>query len=343
VQWFSLHPFLFSSGAVMIRSLFFSQGQTRSDLPIDEFPHRLQDTKGVLWVDFEETPSETDEPILRNIFGFHPLAVDDALQETHVPKLDDWGKYLYIVLQAITFMREDCNIESLELDVFVGANYIVTHHDLPIPALNRVWQACQRDERYLNMGADRFLYKLIDELVVDYMTTVEGMDEEIEFVENQIFDKPTSDTVQRLFALKRATLHLRRSLSPLREVLNKLARDDFKVIEAKDRIYFRDIYDHLVRLHDISESLRDLVGGALDTYLSVINNRMNDIMKTLTVITTLFMPISFMTGFFGMNFFQPVADPLTKWTQFLPFVVLVIIMLGLPSIMLLWLRKRGWM
>jgi magnesium transporter len=174
------------------------------------------------------------------------------------------------------------------------------------------------------------------------MTTVEDMDEEIEWVEDQIFAKPTSDTVQRLFVLKRATLHLRRALSPLREVLNKLARDDFPVVDAKDRIYFRDIYDHLVRLHDISESLRDLVGGALDTYLSVINNRMNDIMKTLTVITTLFMPVSFLAGFFGMNFFQPVA-PMQGWTNFPAFFIALAIFILTPFGMFFWMRKRGWM
>jgi magnesium transporter len=327
----------------MIRSLYFSNGQFRTDLEIDEFSMALQDPQGLLWVDFEETPSETDEPILRKVFGFHPLAVDDALQETHVPKLDDWVKYLYIVIQAITFIREDCSLDALELDVFLGKNYIVTHHDLPIPALTRVWQACQLDERYLQMDADNFLYKLIDESVVDYMITVEGIDEEIELVEDEIFDKPSPEIVQRLFALKRATLHLRRALSPLREVLNKLARDNFAVVDAQDRIYFRDIYDHLVRLHDISESLRDLVGGALDTYLSVINNRMNDIMRTLTVITTLFMPISFIAGFFGMNFFQPVSTPLANWTRLLPFIITSMIMILLPAGMLIWIRRRGWL
>jgi magnesium transporter len=327
----------------MIRTIYISPGQTRADLSMDEIPPILQSEQGVLWVDFEGTSSETDEPILLNLFGFHPLAVDDALQETHIPKLDDWGKYLYIVLQAIAFQREESSLETLELDVFLGANYLVTHHDLPIGAVGRVWQASQTDDRFLAMDADRFLYKLIDELVVDYMRTVEEMDEEIEWVEDQIFAKPTSDTVQRLFSLKRATLRLRRNLSPLREVLNKLARDEFRVINARERIYFRDIYDHLVRLHEISESLRDLVGGALDTYLSVINNRMNDVMKTLTVITTLFMPISFLTGFFGMNFFQPVAAPLEKWTGISPFLIVALIMFGLPIAMMFWIRKRGWM
>jgi magnesium transporter len=327
----------------MIRSLCFSKGQFRTDLKVDEYSKALQDMESVLWVDFEETPSETDEPILRQVFGFHPLAVDDALRETHVPKLDDWEKYLYIVIQALTFLREDCSLNALELDVFLGKNYIVTHHDLPIPALTRVWQTCQRDERYLKMNADHFLYKLIDEMMVDYMLTVEDIDEEIDRVETLIFAKPSPDIVQLLFALKRVTLHLRRAISPLREVLNKLARDNFAVVDAKDRIYFRDIYDHLVRLHDISESLRDLVGGALDTYLSVINNRMNDIMKTLTVITTLFMPISFLVGFFGQNFFQPISTPLAKWTGLLPFILSMAILILVPTGMLLWIRRRGWM
>ena len=156
-------------------------------------------------------------------------------------------------------------------------------------------------------------------------------------------DKPSNEIVQRIFTLKRATLHLRRVLSPLREVLNKLARDDYAVIDAKDRVYFRDVYDHLVRLHDISESLRDLVGGVLDTYLSVINNRMNEIMKTLTIITTLFMPIAFVTGFFGMNFFQPVANGLIPWTDNPAFILMMIIVIGTPLGMFIWMRKRKWM
>jgi magnesium transporter len=192
------------------------------------------------------------------------------------------------------------------------------------------------------MDADHLLYKLADELVADYMQVVDEMDKEIEFVEDEIFKKPSSVMVQKLFDLKRATLQLRRTLSPQREVLNKLARNDFAVIDANDRIYFRDVYDHLVRLHDISEGLRDLVGGALDTYLSVINNRMNDVMKTLTLITTLFMPISFVAGFFGMNFFQPV-DQLSIWTSNPAFIAMLVIVVATPMGMFMWMRRRGWM
>jgi len=126
-------------------------------------------------------------------------------------------------------------------------------------------------------------------------------------------------------------------------VLNKLARDDYPVIDAGGKVFFRDIYDHLVRLHDINESLRDLVGGALDTYLSVVNNRMNDIMRTLTVITTLFMPLSFITGFFGMNFFAPAAPPLQSWTAGVPFLITLGVMIGTPVVMVFWLRRKKWM
>ncbi len=134
---------------------------------------------------------------------------------------------------------------------------------------------------------------------------------------------------------------MRRILLPQREVLNKLARDDYNVIDPKDRIFFRDIYDHLVRLHDLNESLRDLVSGALDSYLSVINNRMNEVMKTLTLITTLFMPLTFITGFFGMNFFEPVAG-LIGWTSRDAFYTTLLITALLPIGMYIWMRRRTW-
>jgi len=328
----------------VIRSIYFNtDGNTQVDLTPDQFTAALRQPDGVLWVDFETTPSETDEPILTGIFGFHPLAVDDALQETHVPKIDDWEKYLYIVLQAVEFIPGAAEVETVEVDVFLGKNYIVTHHDLPVVALNRLWNYCSRNERHIRQGPDHLLYKLADELVQDYMQIVESMDEEIEAIEDQVFGNPTNTLVQRIFRLKRATMHLRRVISPTREVLNKLARDDINVVDTKDRIYFRDVYDHLVRSHDLIEGLRDLVSGALDTYLSVINNRMNDVMKTLTLITTLFMPISFVVGFFGMNFFQPVENTLTPWTTLVSFAATLALMAAVPVGMYIWMRRHGWM
>lgn len=328
----------------MIRSLFYTPGKPiRTDISPSEFPRRLRDRKGVLWVDFDGEPPEICLPILQ-AFKFHPLAIDDALAETHSPKLDDWGDYLYI---ALNYMRisgggsSNWDTDMDELDIFLGANYLVTHHDHPVPAIEAALISCTRDPRNVQGGADHLLYKIVDHLVADYMPVVEKIDDEIDLLEDQIFDRPHPQTLERLFALKRVLLAMRRILLPQREVLNKMARDDYKVIDPKDRVFFRDIYDHLVRLHDLNESLRDLVSGALDTYLSVLNNRMNEVMKTLTVITTLFMPLTFVTGFFGMNFFA--TDPPYKaWTDPLAFYATLGLIMLTPFVMYLWMRRRTW-
>lgn len=330
----------------MVRTFHYTQGKTRTGLTQPEITAALEDPDGLLWVDFEATSPEHDEPFMREVFGFHPLAIDDALQESHVPKVDDWGSYLYIVLHAVVFdqlARDGTYVDTQELDVFLGKNYMVTHHDQHIGALEHVWSLIQRDERHLQHGIDHILYRLTDDIVASYMPVVEDIDSAVDDAEDQVFDRPTARTLEKIFMLKRAALHLRRIIGPQREVLNKLARDDFKVIDDQARVYFRDVYDHLVRLHDITESIRDLVSGALDTYLSVVNNRMNDIMKTLTIITTLFMPISFVTGFFGMNFFQPVSEPLKSWTTGGAFMLTTAIILITPLSMFYWMSKRGWM
>ena len=327
----------------MIRSLYFEPGKDiRKNLPTQEFPRLIENRRGFLWVDFVEEPPEICLPILEG-FGFHPLSIDDALQETHVPKLDDWGDYLYIVLNYMHISRqgEEWDVSVDELDVFLGQNYIITHHDHPLEAINSTWNACDRDPRTLRDGPDHLLYRIADFLVADYMPLIEEIDEGINRLEDQVFDNAAPRILEKLFALKRILLAMRRIILPQREVLNKLARDDYKVIDPKDRVFFRDIYDHLVRLHDLNESLRDLVGGALDTYLSVINNRMNEIMKTLTIITVLFMPLTFLTGYFGMNFFGPPGD-LDAWTTSPVFYATLATVLILPLIMYIWMRSRTW-
>jgi magnesium transporter len=225
--------------------------------------------------------------------------------------------------------------------VFLGKNFIVTLHYEPISSIDEARVACLRDKRYTTNGPDHLLYKIIDDLVADYMPLVEMIDDQIDRVEDEVLTKAAPDTLQRIFALKRILLSMRRILTPQREVLNKLARDDFEVVDPKDRVFFRDVYDHLVRLHDINESMRDLVGGALDTYLSVVNNRMNEVMKTLTIITTLFMPVSFLTGFFGMNFFEA-SGQLNQWTNVPAFDVVLVIFIVLPIVMLIWMKRRTW-
>jgi magnesium transporter len=176
----------------------------------------------------------------------------------------------------------------------------------------------------------------------EYMSFIDKMDVQVEEIEDTVMEKPDKTLLEKIFSIKRSLLNLRRIVSPQREVLNKLSRGDFAVVGQHERMYYRDVYDHLVRVQDITESLRDLVSSVLDTYLSVVNNRLNDIMKTLTIITTLFMPLSFLTGFFGMNFFAA-SGRLDQWTGTASFAVAAAIMIGLPLSMYLWMRQRDWM
>lgn len=327
----------------MIRSLYYVPGQPiQKDLPTEKFPALIQNPQSVLWVDFVNEPPEICQPILEE-FRFHPLAIDDAIQETHVPRLDDWGEYLYIVFN---YMDMELNGDSWEtrvdeLDVFLGKNYIITHHDSQVSAVDETWVICDRDERNVWEGADHILYRIADNLMAAYMPAVEKIDDVIDQIEGEVFKRPSPQTLERLLLIKRVLVAMRRIIIPQREVLNKLARDDYPVIDQKDRVFFRDIYDHLVRLHDLNESLRDLASSVLDTYLSVINNRMNEIMKTLTVITVLFMPLTFLTGYFGMNFFEPLGK-LRAWTTDPVFYLTLATILLMPIGMYIWMHRRTW-
>jgi len=297
----------------------------------------------LLWLDLNDDDPVSTRKIMEECFHFHPLAIDDALVETHIPKIANWGEYLYLALEGVPIDQplDDIN-KSLELDIFMGKSYLVTYHPEPINAIEVVQKNCQRDARLLQRGVNYLLYQIMDELANEYMLLIDKLDEKVEDIEDQVMEKPSSDMLQDIFGIKRSLLNMRRIVSPQREVLNKLSRGDFEVVGQKERMYYRDVYDHMVRVQDITENLRDLVSGALDTYLSVVNNRLNDIMKTLTIITTLFMPLSFLTGFFGMNFFEPVGN-LRAWTGTPAFYVVMAIMLGLPLGMYLWMRRRDWM
>ncbi|HET6486520.1 MAG TPA: magnesium transporter CorA family protein [Spirochaetia bacterium] len=319
-----------------------SDGSLDPDPRVERIPAALADPSGLLWLDFVEEPADACERILSDLFHFHPLAIDDALRETHVPKVDDWGTYLYLVLHATKLdPAADELLQSIELDLFVGPNYVVTHRDKSIAPLEALWQSCAKDDRILGRGAARLLYHIVDETVGSHLPVVDDLDEEMDRVEERILSTPEPAVLSQVLRIKRALLHLRRIVAPQRETLNRLARDQLSVIEAGQRVYFRDVYDHLVRLHDLTEGLRDLAAGALDTYLSVVNNRMNEVMKTLTTIATLFMPISFLTGFFGMNFFSA-SNPPAPWTGRVMLGVVCCVTVVVPTVMFLWLRRRRW-
>ncbi len=321
----------------MIRTIYRSgKGGITTDVPESKWKVALHDSGGLFWADLAGEPGERVEKLLADLFHFHPLAIDDALQEAHVPKIDDWGEYVYAVVHGVSYNPATNELDTNEIDVFLGKNFLITHHKNPVMSADKVWAASQRSERYLARGADYLLYNIVDTLVSDFMPVVDQLDDAIDELEDQIFAAGGQAVLAKIFSIKRAILHLRRIIIPQREVMNRLARDTYAVVDPDERVYFRDVYDHLVRLADINDTLRDLISGALDTYLSVSSNRINEIVKVLTVFTALFMPLTFITGFFGMNF-----ETLPFQSPYL-FIGMLALTIVVPLAMWRLFRRQGW-
>ncbi len=321
-------------------------GQIHLDLPRDRISEALADPRGTLWVDIQnpnDSARQEAETLLRDVFKFHALAVEDAIDEAHVPKVDDWGDYIYVVFHGTSIEPHTDKLRLHELDIFLGLNYLVTYHAEPLSFLDQDRKSIERDPRdRLQNGADHLLVRFLERAVDQSLETIEHLDDRVDSIQNQVIADPRPRTLETIFRLKRSAVRLQKVFNPQREVLNRLARDPYKPIQPAHRVYFRDVYDHVVRIHDISESLRDLIAGTLETYLSVMSNRTNDIMKTLTLVTVMFMPMSFLVGFFGMNFFGETLtfqSPLPK--QLLFFGSLVIMCVS-PMLMWLYMRQKKW-
>lgn len=330
-----------------VRALFRDgAGEMHLDWPVDRIDEAIRDAKGTLWVDLEDPPGEPSrfaEDLLRKTFQFHPLAVDDALRESHIPKIDDWEGYIYIVFHAAHVDNGTDDLSLQEMDVFLGPNYLVTYHQEPLAFLTEGREAIEHDPRdRMKHGADHLLFRFLDRSVDQSLEVIEALDERIDEVQDVVMSRRGPSSLQAIFRIKRAAIQLQKTFGPQRDVLNKLARDPYKVVKEEHRVYFRDVYDHIVRIHDVSESLRDLIAGTLDTYLSVLSNRTNEIMKALTMVTVMFMPMSFLTGFFGMNFFgatMALDSPMPKWGLFWGALGLMAVS---PIAMLILAKRRGW-
>jgi magnesium transporter len=321
-------------------------GQIHTDWPVDQIADALNDREGNVWVDIEADHGKDKkrvEVLFREVFQFHPLAIADALEDSHVPRVDDWCHYLYITFHSVDFDPTTDRLRLHELDMFLGPNYLVSYHNQPLGFIDQTQRMIERDpENRLRHGADHVLYHLLDLCVAEYFPVIEHLDKAIDAAQDEVFGRPTPRTLKAIFHVKRSTLRLFRVLSPQREVLNRLARDEYEPIRPEHRVYFRDVYDQIVRVHDITETLRDLISGALDTYLSALANRTNDIMKTLTLVSVMFLPMSFLVGFFGMNFFSENINLPYKLPKVSLFVGSCLIMVAMSWIMWIWAKRKGW-
>jgi magnesium transporter len=324
----------------MIRSILIKpNGSRKIDLSVAEMRSALSQPDDLMWVSLEHPTDEEAMAVLQDLFQFHPLVIEDSLNTGYqTPKVDDFGSYIFIIAHALRSNGNLTDIETMELNFFLGSNYLVTIFlDEQMPPIDRIWLRLQRDERVTQNGSDFLCYSILDSLVDDYLPVLDQMDDEIEILEDQVLEQPKPESLARILEMKHALMYLRRILSPQRELMNRLARDSFPMIDQQSQFYFRDVYDHLVRFQDLVESLRDLISGTLDIYLNSTSLRLNNVMKALTVVSTIFLPLSFVAGVYGMNFEYM---PELHWQYGYLFVWGIFLLI--PIGMLLFFKNRGW-
>src|ERR1041384_434049 len=260
----------------------------------------LVDTPGLLWLDLDD-PMSHDLDDLASRYRFHELAIEDCRHHIQLAKLDYYDGYSFIIVNTTHYSVKPCEVQVREIDVFVGPEYIVTVHDGPSTAVEDILKRLTSNAKHLTRP-DQVLHAIIDIVVDRYLPPLEHMGDTIDEVEDQLLISPTASLLQTIFELKRGLLQFRRAVSSQRELLNLLIRDESSLIHQDMRIYFRDVYDHAVRAMDLVETYRDLLTGGLDIYLTQMANRTNDIVKALTILATIMLPLTLVTGYFGMNF-----------------------------------------
>lgn len=290
-----------------------------------------------VWVDLDQaTPEESR--VLTDVFHFHELAVEDALSEMHHPKIESYGSYLYLILHGIDFSANEHCFRTRDIDFFLGSNYLVTVHPGVSRSIGKIRELCRRNGRVLGEGPGELLYRIVDTMVDNYRPEVDGLSERLDALEEEVFERPNQKLVRDILEFKRDISSLRQVVLPQRDAVGRLARREFPLINEQLAYHFRDVHDHLVRLTDESMFFQDRVTSILDAHLSTISNQLNSVMKVLTIIATLFMPLTVLTGLYGMNVqipHLPGGERIQFWWVFVMMVVMSGGMLG-------YFRRRGW-
>ncbi|MDQ3010772.1 MAG: magnesium/cobalt transporter CorA [Acidobacteriota bacterium] len=271
---------------------------------LDQINLLCAETSKVVWVDVSNPESKDFDDLARE-FGFHPLAIEDCKKGHQRPKIDEYQGYYFMVLYEAE-MGSEGDLELRELNIFLGPNYLVTVHSKPIRAIataERLWREwTDLAERRTGLVT----YLLVDAIVDDYLPLLDSISDKLEELEEQIFEDFNPGSLQEIFNIKKQLLFLRRAVVPLRDVFNTLQRREQPIFSRETMFYFQDVYDHLVRVADMIDTLRDLIASAMDAYLSISGNRMNIVMKRLTSISAILMSVTLIAGIYGMNFqFMP--------------------------------------
>ncbi len=320
------------------RQLVVSVGDERFTSTIE--PARISDMVAskdqFVWVDLQG-PRAPDLLLLSEEFGFHPLAIEDATRHLERPKLDRHDGYYFLIFYHAAYSADEQNIDLHPISLFVGSNYLVTVHEHPIPVIDETIRRWQAEIHMASSRRGSPLYHLLDSIVDSHFPILDALNERVELIEEQIFERFDRTALQEIFELKRHLLAWRRVIGPERDLLATFIRDDLPVIDPQARLYFQDIYDHLLRINDSIDSYRELLSSALDAFLSIQSNQLNAVVKALTIASIVLMSMSLVAGIYGMNFRYM---PELEWQYGYPFALML--MLTIAGGVLAFFRWRDW-
>lgn len=325
----------------MINILIYNEQTGLKGVPFGELKKWDYECEDKIWVDIYDTSNEESSRILSDIFGFHPLAIEDSLKyiedsKIHHPKIDDFGEYLFIVFNGIVNDNSPSKIKYFSLSCFLGHNFLVTiHNEKPVNTIETSTRNSVNAATF-KKGPDYILHLIFDSIVDNYYPILDDIEEKISSVEEDMFKEVSNNKLlETILSLKKELIQLMRFSSYQKEVLFKLTRGDSDLISSEESIYYRNVYDHLVRISDASESYRDYVTGVLESFLSIVNNKLNETMKFLTMVATIMLPMTFITGLFGMNF-----DHIPFLHSPLGFVISLGIMVTIAGVMFWWFKRK---
>jgi magnesium transporter len=323
------------------RSLYVSAGGAlERDLSLKDLAQAVQGGSGSLWVHIDST-SRQQVALLEKVFNFHPLAIEDVLNPVSRPKVDEYDGYLFITLRVVRICDETSDpydMETVNLYFFVSGASLVTAHAGPSPNVDQVMSLCLRSPDAVSRGPSRLAHQVMDSAVDAFFPILDRVDEFLDSLEERVFGSFDEGSLRDIFAVKRMVLSLRRYLSPQREIFNLLSNRPSALLSPESQLYFRDIYDHMLRINDSLDTYRDLLSSTMESYLSQVSNRLNLVTKGLTVVATLSVPFVVVSGMWGMNFGRvPLAE--NPWG----FEIMLVAQVALGAGLIALLKWRKWL
>jgi len=313
-----------------------TDGVIHKDIDREGIKTSFQSESGLLWVDIEgDAPG--DISIMSDIFGFHQLAIDDCLGE-HInpPKIDEFENYIFVIIHGVNYTVESDIVETSQMELFIGPHFVVSHHTFPVLSLREVLRIVEENGRPMKRGADFLAHEIADALIDNILPTIDMMIDVADDIEDEAIHNPQKRTLEEILKLKRSTMRLHRVMTPQREIFNRLSRSEFAMITDDSLIYFRDVYDHLVRIEDLNQGVRDRMDNALSTYLSSVANRQNETMRILSIVAAIFLPLSLLAGIYGMNF-EYMPELSWHWGYYAVLGLMAMVIIGVTW--WLWLRN----